>query len=49
MTAKRRVAALPATATLVVIDVQKAIDAAYWAKEGPRNNPGADAILAALE
>jgi len=29
-------------AALLVVDVQKAIDAAYHAAEGPRNNPGAE-------
>ena len=41
MSATREVAALPATATLIVIDVQQAIDQPFLAKEGPRNNPGA--------
>jgi nicotinamidase-related amidase len=36
---------LPATAALVVIDLQKAIDAPYW---GPRNNPEAERNVAAL-
>lgn len=40
--------ALPASVTLIVIDVQQAIDAPYWAKDGPRNNPGAEAAIAAL-
>lgn len=40
--------ALPAGATLLVIDVQQAIDAPYWAKDGPRNNPDAEATIAAL-
>src|SRR5262245_56051472 len=48
MTTKRRVAALPAATTLVIIDVQNAIDAPYWAKDGPRNNPGAEAAIARL-
>jgi nicotinamidase-related amidase len=39
----------PATATLIVIDVQQAIDAPYWAKDGPRNNPDAEATIAALQ
>ena len=36
---------LPADATLIVIDVQEAIDDPRW---GPRNNPGAEANIAAL-
>jgi len=35
----------PACAALLVIDLQKAIDAPYW---GPRNNPGAERNVAAL-
>jgi nicotinamidase-related amidase len=30
-------------AALLVIDMQRAIDAPYWAKDGSRNNPGAEA------
>ncbi len=37
--------ALPATAALIVIDLQKAIDAPYW---GPRNNPEAEHNVARL-
>jgi len=37
--------ALPASAALIVIDLQKAIDAPYW---GPRNNPHAEPNVAAL-
>jgi nicotinamidase-related amidase len=37
--------ALPASAALVVIDLQKAIDAPYW---GPRNNPEAERNVATL-
>ena len=48
MSATREVAALPATATLIVIDVQQAIDQPFWAKEGPRNNPGAEQVIARL-
>lgn len=33
---------------LLVIDLQRAIDAAYHAAEGPRNNPGAEQVVAAL-
>jgi len=33
---------------LVVIDVQKAIDAPYWAACGPRNNPEAETVIANL-
>ena len=36
---------LPATAALLVIDLQKAIDAPYW---GPRNNPDCERNVAAL-
>jgi nicotinamidase-related amidase len=35
-------------AALLVIDVQKAIDAPYHAAEGPRNNPDAEANMARL-
>ncbi len=37
-----------ARAALLVIDVQKAIDASYHAKHGPRNNPGAESNIARL-
>lgn len=37
-----------ARAALLVIDVQKAIDAAYHSIHGPRNNPGAEANIALL-
>jgi nicotinamidase-related amidase len=37
--------ALPATAALLIIDLQKAIDAPYW---GPRNNPDCERKVAAL-
>jgi nicotinamidase-related amidase len=37
--------ALPASAALVIIDLQKAIDAPYW---GPRNNPDCERNVAAL-
>ena len=36
---------LPCDAALIVIDVQQAIDDPRW---GPRNNPGAEAMIAAL-
>ncbi len=36
---------LPASAALVIIDLQKAIDAPYW---GPRNNPDCERNVAAL-
>src|SRR6266404_3985664 len=36
---------LPATAALLIIDLQKAIDAPYW---GPRNNPDCERNVAAL-
>lgn len=35
-------------AALLVIDVQRAIDAAYHAADGPRNNPGAEKNIARL-
>lgn len=35
-------------AALLVVDVQKAIDAAYHAAEGPRNNPYAERNIARL-
>jgi nicotinamidase-related amidase len=37
-----------ARAALLVIDVQKAIDAPYHATHGPRNNPGAESNIALL-
>jgi len=37
--------ALPATAALLIIDLQKAIDAPYW---GPRNNPDCERNVAIL-
>ena len=37
-----------AQAVLVVIDVQKAIDAPYHATQGPRNNPEAESNIALL-
>ena len=40
--------ALPATAALILIDVQKAIDDPRWAVHGPRNNPQAEGNIAAL-
>ncbi len=39
---------LPADATLIVIDLQYAIDAAYWVKDGPRNNSDAEAVAGRL-
>ena len=36
------------TAALIVIDVQKAIDAPYHAEHGPRNNLSAEANIASL-
>lgn len=36
------------TATLLVIDLQRAIDDPVWAADGPRNNPGAERCIAAL-
>jgi len=41
-------ASLPAEAALLIVDVQRAIDDPRWAAEGPRNNPGAEANIAAL-
>ena len=38
----------PARTALLVIDVQAAIDDPCWAREGPRNNPQAEANIAAL-
>ena len=38
----------PDACALVVIDVQKAIDAPYWAALGPRNNPGAELAMASV-
>ncbi|WP_024330321.1 isochorismatase family protein [Simiduia agarivorans] len=35
-------------AALVIIDVQKAIDADYWHKQGARNNPEAEQVIARL-
>ena len=37
-----------AQGVLLVIDVQKAIDASYHAAEGPRNNPDAEGKIAQL-
>ncbi len=37
--------ALPASAALLIIDLQKAIDAPYW---GPRNNPDCERSIATL-
>ncbi|PWC75111.1 cysteine hydrolase family protein [Azospirillum sp. TSH64] len=39
---------LPSNAALLVIDLQKAIDDPRWALTGPRNNPQAEANVAAL-
>jgi nicotinamidase-related amidase len=33
---------LPATATLIVVDMQQAVDLPYW---GPRCNPGAETVV----
>jgi nicotinamidase-related amidase len=33
---------------LVIIDVQKAIDHPHWTRHGPRNHPGAEALMARL-
>ena len=39
---------LASNAALLIIDLQKAIDAPYWAAEGPRNNPEAEANIVRL-
>jgi nicotinamidase-related amidase len=39
---------LAPNAALLIIDLQKAIDAPYWAAEGPRNNPAAEGNVARL-
>ncbi|MBI1775367.1 MAG: isochorismatase family protein [Proteobacteria bacterium] len=39
---------LPPQNALLVIDLQKAIDDPSWAKDGPRNNPEAEANIARL-
>lgn len=39
---------LPASAALLIIDVQKAIDDPRWENHGPRNNLGAEDKMAAL-
>jgi nicotinamidase-related amidase len=39
---------LPTNTALVVVDVQRAIDDPFWAADGPRNNPGAEANIAKL-
>ncbi|SMH52180.1 cysteine hydrolase family protein [Azospirillum agricola] len=39
---------LPASAALLVVDLQRAIDDPRWAAVGPRNNPRAEANIAAL-
>ncbi len=36
------------TRALLIIDVQKAIDAPYWAALGPRNNPDAERAMASV-
>jgi nicotinamidase-related amidase len=40
--------AWPPKTTLIIIDVQDAIDDPRWAAEGPRNNPTAEANIARL-
>jgi nicotinamidase-related amidase len=42
------VSRLPASAALLIIDVQNAIDDPAWARHGPRNNPQAEDNMAAL-
>jgi nicotinamidase-related amidase len=39
---------LPAPSALLIVDLQKAIDDPVWAKEGPRNNFGAEESTARL-
>ena len=39
---------LPATAALLIVDVQNAIDDPVWAQYGPRNNPAAEDNMAAI-
>ncbi|WP_449233582.1 cysteine hydrolase family protein [Azospirillum doebereinerae] len=39
---------LPPDAALLVVDLQRAIDDPRWARVGPRNNPQAEANVAAL-
>jgi nicotinamidase-related amidase len=39
---------LPSNTGLLIVDVQRAIDDTSWAADGPRNNPGAEANIAAL-
>jgi len=44
----RFIAPLPPDAALLIVDVQNAIDAPAWAKDGPRNNLDAEANIARL-
>ena len=39
---------LPDRTTLILVDLQLAVDNPRWARHGPRNNPGAEAAAAAL-
>lgn len=39
---------LPANTALLIVDLQKAIDDPRWSRIGPRNNPQAEANVAAL-
>ena len=39
---------LPSNTALLIVDVQRAIDDPSWAADGPRNNPRAEANIAAL-
>ncbi|WP_085907778.1 cysteine hydrolase family protein [Kiloniella majae] len=39
---------LPTNTALVIIDVQRAIDEAFWSQHGPRNNPAAEENMAAV-
>jgi nicotinamidase-related amidase len=39
---------LPSNTGLLIVDVQRAIDDPSWAADRPRNNPGAEANIAAL-
>ena len=39
---------LPTNTALVIIDVQRAIDEAFWSQYGPRNNPDAEQNMSAV-
>ena len=40
--------ALPHRTALILVDLQRAIDDPRWARHGPRNNSGAEAVASAL-